>query len=318
MSSAKDRGVADFVASHRTNTFRSGVGRFNEFLARELGVPMLGLFDRRLPLRGAPLLSFKVSEMDGADRERLEGILDAADWSSRVFLHDWSATPLERRIVRDAEIVFCGNREILERVRGLNPRLELSWSPGLIWDARPFPASEISVFSFGMAHKLRGELYDRLRVLLDASGRDWALYVSSANHETASIQDAQSAFHEISQWVPRGLYFLGNLSDVAVYNYLRDTTFFAAFFDSGVRANNGSVSAAMEHAAVVITNLDEHSPGEFTHMENLIDIERCAELPLEPRALAQISKRAVQTSHERLFPVLVERMAEGVGRRPRS
>ncbi len=53
------------------------------------------------------------------------------------------------------------------------------------------------------------------------------------------------------------LYFLGNLSDVAVYNELRRATFFAAFFDGGVRANNTSVAAAMETGAVVITNLDQ-------------------------------------------------------------
>ena len=62
------------------------------------------------------------------------------------------------------------------------------------------------------------------------------------------------------------LYFLGNLSDVAVYNQLRESTFFAAFFDRGVRANNTSVAAAMETGAVVITNLDELSPPEYVHM----------------------------------------------------
>ena len=55
----------------------------------------------------------------------------------------------------------------------------------------------------------------------------------------------------------------------------------AAFFPSGVRANNGTVAAAMEHGAVVITNLDEFSPPEFVHMHNVVDINRCEELPLE-------------------------------------
>jgi hypothetical protein len=123
---------------------------------------------------------------------------------------------------------------------------------------------------------------------------------------------------EISRRFPRGLYFLGNLSDVAVYNFLRQTTFFAGFFESGVRANNGSVSAAMEHGAVVVTNLDEHSPPEFIHMHNLIDIGRCAELPLDPQTLASISRNAVMTSGQRRFGDLVQRMSDAVrGRRTR-
>ena len=90
---------------------------------------------------------------------------------------------------------------------------------------------------------------------------------------------------------PRRLYFMGHLSDVAVYNQLLDTTFFAAFFRDGARANNTSLASAMEHGAVVITNLDEHSPPELRHMDNVIDIERCDELPDGP-ADAQAHQRA--------------------------
>ena len=163
-----------------------------------------------------------------------------------------------------------------------------------------------------MAHKLRGELYRRLRVLLDRTGRPWVMYLSSANHETTSIEDIADVSREMSQWIPEGLYFLGNLSDVAVFNVLRRATFFAAFFESGVRANNGSVSAAMEHGAVVITNLDEHSPAEFVHMYNVIDIGQGDELPLDPGVLGRISQNAVRTSRGRGFPALVERMRQGL------
>ena len=51
----------------------------------------------------------------------------------------------------------------------------------------------------------------------------------------------EDEMHEI---FPETLFFLGNLSDVAVFNYLRSSTFFASFFLGGVRANNGSVAAA--------------------------------------------------------------------------
>jgi hypothetical protein len=104
------------------------------------------------------------------------------------------------------------------------------------------------------------------------------------------------------------LYFLGNLSDVAVYNRLRESTFFAAFFDRGVRANNTSVAAAMETGAVVITNLDELSPPEYVHGENLIDIERCDRLPTEPEVLDAIREHAVETATARGWDALVAQL----------
>ena len=88
----------------------------------------------------------------------------------------------------------------------------------------------MTVFSFGMAHKVRADMFRRLRGLLDAlRGRSYEVYVSAANHETATLEDAEAVFAEMREVFP-GFYFLGNLSDVAVYNELRRATFFAAFF----------------------------------------------------------------------------------------
>jgi hypothetical protein len=154
-------------------------------------------------------------------------------------------------------------------------------------------------------------MFLRLRELLEGSGVSWAIYVSSANHETASIKDAQIVFEEANELFPAGLFFLGNLSDVAVYNYLQDATFFAAFFEQGVRANNTSVAAAMDHGAVVITNLDEHSPPEFEHMRNLIDINQTDQLPSDPMVLKSIAVEAMATARARRWPQLLERVRRG-------
>jgi hypothetical protein len=89
---------------------------------------------------------------------------------------------------------------------------------------------------------------------------------------------------------------------------MQQATFFAAFFDQGVRANNTSVAAAMERGAVVITNLDEFSPPEYVHLGNVIDIERCEELPTDPAVLAEIRRRAVETAAARGWDQLVERI----------
>jgi hypothetical protein len=299
-------GQVDAVVTHHRDGFRSGVGRFNELLADRLGVPLLPI--RGLTATGCtrPLLSFKVAELNAAEVAELE-VLVATDRPWEVFLHVYDGLELESALVAGAARVHCGNHEVHARVRDLNPLAQVLWSPGLILDERVFSPAEISVFSFGMAHKIRTDLFGRLRELLDASGRSYALYVSAANHETTRMRDAQLIFAELHEIFPT-LFFLGNLSDVAVFNYLRSSTFFASFFLGGVRANNGSVAAAMEKGAVVITNLDGHSPPELVHMENVIDIGQCEEIPLDPLDLGRISVRAMETGRSRGWNQLVERL----------
>jgi hypothetical protein len=298
----------DAVVTHHRDSFRSGVGRFNELLAERLGVPLVGI--RTLLSTGCtrPLLSFKVSELGPAELAALERLVETRPFPWELFLHVYEGSVLEASLVAGASRVHCGNHEIFEQVGSLNRSSQTLWSPGLILDERAFATTDVSVFSFGMAHKIRADLFQRLRQLLDASGRSYAVYVSAANHETTRMKDAHLIFDEMHEIFPATLFFLGNLSDVAVFNYLRTSTFFATFFIGGVRANNGSVAAAMEKGAVVITNLDEHSPPELVHLENVIDIERCDELPVDPAVLRGISGRAVQTSRRRGWDELVVRL----------
>jgi hypothetical protein len=303
VESSRPERVAAVVTHHRSG-FRSGVARFNELLAERLGVPLYGLADRG-PGWDRSLLSFKVSELAKDDGEALAARLNG--WDGEVFLHELSGLELERDLIARARRVHCGNLEIYAGVRGLTDRAEPLWAPGLITDRRDYQLPEVTVFSFGMAHKVRTDMFLRLRGLLDALGRTYEVYVSAANHETAKLEDAEEIFAEMHEVFP-GFYFLGNLSDVAVYNELKQATFFAAFFDKGVRANNTSVAAAMETGAVVITNLDELSPPEYVHLENVIDIERCEELPADPAVLVEIRRRAVETAAARGWDRLVGRI----------
>jgi hypothetical protein len=302
----------DAVVTHHRDSFRSGVGRFNELLAERLGVPLFGI--RRLPSAGCarPLLSFKVSELAAAETAVLSKLVETRPFSWELFLHVYDGLDLEVGLVAGASRVHCGNHEIYAHARRLNPSCQILWSPGLILDERVFSKTEISVFSFGMAHKIRTDLFRRLRDLLDGSGCSYALYVSAANHETTRIRDAQLIFDELHEIFP-ALFFLGNLSDVAIFNYLRTSTFFATFFIGGARANNGSVAAAMEKGAVVITNLDEHSPPELVHLDNVIDVNQCRELPLDPLVLSRISVRAMETGRERGWDRLVARLTDPLG-----
>jgi hypothetical protein len=302
------RSRIDAVVTHHRDSFRSGVGRFNELLAEQLGVPIVGI--RKLLNAGCsrPLLSFKVSELAPAELAALSKLLETRS-SWEIFLHTFDGLPLEAELVSRASQVHCGNHEVYAQVQALNPSCRILWSPGLILDERVFAPAEISVFSFGMAHKIRTDLFRRLHDLLEGSGRSYALYVSAANHETTRMRDAQLIFDELHEIFPTQ-FFVGNLSDVAVFNYLRTSTFFATFFIGGARANNGSVAAAMEKGAVVITNLDEYSPPELVHMANMIDVDQCSELPLDPGVLKGISARAMETGRERGWDRLVARLTE--------
>ena len=295
------------VVTHHRDGFRSGVARFNELLAGRLGVPLYGLSDDEAAGWAESLLSFKPGEMSVAERDALTDRLTRADWHGEVYLHEFSDLDLEREIVRRARRVHCGNLEIHDQVRERSAESATVWTPGLLVDRRDYEPADLSVFSFGMAHKIQTDRFRRLRELLDASGRSYAVYVSAANHETSSLEDAQAVFEGIREVFP-DLYFLGNLSDVAVYNQLRQSTYFAAFFPEGVRANNTTVAAAMETGAVVITNLDRHSPPEYVHMKNVLDIGQSAELPADEAVLGGIRAAAVETARTRSWEELVKRL----------
>ncbi len=298
-------GVAvDAVVTHHLDGFRSGVARFNELLAAHLGVAFLGLEELRAARPQLPLLSFKVAELDAPAAAALTAWLDdATGWD--VFLHEYRDLPLERRLVEGARRVLCGNHMIEAEVAELATSTRTLWTPGLMLDRRTFAATELSVFSFGMAHKLRTDMFLRLKALLEATCLSYALYVSAANHETASLKDSEAVFAAMHEIFPDALYFLGNLSDVAVLDRLAASTYFAAFFEPGVRANNTSVASAMERGAVVVTNLDRWSPPDLVHMDNVVDIEQCDRLPVDGDVLAQLGERAAETAGTRTWERLV-------------
>jgi hypothetical protein len=104
------------------------------------------------------------------------------------------------------------------------------------------------------------------------------------------------------------LYFLGFLSDRAIAHHLASATYFAAFFEHGVRANNTSVHVAMEHGAVVITNLDAHAPPGFRHLETVIDIRQARGLPTAEPDLAEIRSRARSLARDFGWEALLTRL----------
>ena len=272
--------MIDCIGGYHLNPWTCGIAKFNTILARHLDVPVVGIRAVELGNYRLPLLSLKMSEFSEADTADLDLWSQAHAGKFELFLHAFDGSEMEQRLVAAASRVYCGNRELFEVLRPARPDICELFCPGTILNPARFQQTDISVFTFGMAHKIRVPLYRRLRDLLDATGKTYSVYVSTALHENTSFDGSFVVRFEELQSIFNGqVYFMGYLSDTAVYNHLIDCTFLAAFFEKGLRANNTTVNAAMESGCTVITNLDAHSPAGLTHMKNVIDINLCDRLP---------------------------------------
>ncbi len=304
----------DSVLGYHLNPMTCGIAKFNKALAERLELPVMSVFAPEVAQLRAPLLSMKISEFSEADVKRLGGFLDqlTPSQSLRLFLHAYSGTEIEAQLLARADAIYCGNGELAEELGPLHHNVIEAWCPGALFDAEPFPEAEISIYSFGMAHKVRADYYHRLKALLDATGKTYCLYISTALHEGTSFDDSfTEAFDEMRGIFADRIYFLGFISDTAVYNYLRKTTYFAAFFGTGVRANNTSVNTAMQCGAVVLTNLDEHSPASYRHLESVVDIRQCGDdLPTDPDLLSRIGERGRSVAQEIGWDPLIRLIAE--------
>jgi hypothetical protein len=289
--------MIDCIAGYHLNPWTCGIAKFNAILAKHLEVPVVGIGDAALGRYRRPLLSIKMSEFTTEDAADLDIWSVARAGQFELFLHAFDGTPIEQRLVASAARVYCGNSELYRDLRPARPDIQELFCPGTILNPQRFQRTELSVFTFGMAHKIRVPLYRRLRDLLDATGRTYSVYVSTALHENTSFDGSFVVrFEELQSIFNGNVYFMGYLSDTAVYNHLMDCTYLAAFFEKGLRANNTTVNAAMESGCAVITNLDEHSPAGLAHMQNVIDINLCEALP-DFDAARRIGTAARQTAH---------------------
>jgi len=272
--------MIDCIAGYHLNPWTCGIAKFNAILAKELDVPVVGLASPDLRQYSRPLLSIKMSEFTDDDAKALALWVDANVGRFDIFLHAFDGTSFEHRLLNAAAHVYCGNRELTHQLAPSRSDIIELFCPGTLLNPQRFQDTDLKVFTFGMAHKIRVPLYRRLRDLLDATGQSYSVYVSTALHENTSFDGSFVVrFEELQSIFGGRVYFMGYLSDTAVFNHLVDCDFLAAFFEKGLRANNTTVNAAMECGCAVITNIDEHSPVGLTHMKNVIDINLCDRLP---------------------------------------
>jgi hypothetical protein len=290
--------VIDCIAGYHLNPWTCGIAKFNAILAKYLDVEVVGIRAVELGAYERPLLSVKISEFSDRDAADLDLWTSAHRGRFELFLHAFDRTAIECRMVAAAARVYVGNAELNRDLAQLRPDVQELFCPGRFSTRSGSCRPRSRCSPSGWRTRSGSRCNRRLHQLLEATGKTYSMYVSTALHENTSFDGSFVVTFEELQSIFNGqVYFMGYLSDTAVFNHLLDSTYLAAFFEKGLRANNTTVNAAMECGSTVITNLDEHSPAGLTHMQNVIDINRCDRLPLaEESARIGLSARSVALS----------------------
>ena len=241
--------MIDAVLSYHLNGAVCGVAKFNQLLAAKLGVPCKSyyLYDHAR----RPLASIKFSEM----RDQYLMLLPKP---YELMVHDLPVLDVEWQAVLRADRVIAANPVIARRLREQHHDVVEGFCPSTL-QGNPHRAP-LNVLTFGMAHKLQLPYYEKLKALLDATGQDYTVSVSTAVHEGSpwdAVSEAGEKLRAIFQDRTRAL---GYLADDALARELQDCSAVAMFFDPALRANNTTFWAAVDAGVPVLTNLDGDSP----------------------------------------------------------
>ena len=279
------------MASFHTNPYTCGVARFNVSLAKALNSKVSSLASASTYKSGEILLSIKLQEIDDPGKVNLEKILSNSSLTFDVFLHASDGSDLENQLLKRAQKVFAASAEIGKEIKSKRPDVVNLFAPGAPISAVS-KQTEISLLTFGMAHKISATGYRKLAKILATSNRSFQLEVSSALHEGTSFdENFFSVADEISQAFGGNVIFLGFLADQEVSRRLQETTALVAFFPNGVRENNTTVMSAMAHGCAVITNLDLLSPKWMKHGHNIFDINKLENFP-DTAQIASVRKNS--------------------------
>ena len=269
----------DAVLTYHSNIHTCGVARFNHYLATHLSVPLVRIVDELVREFRHPIISIKVSEILDADLNYIQDQVGRLG-SYSLIVHDLCDGPLLEKLVFNATRVMGLNKEISLRLRNLRPDVLIGHTVASYEQPKPSLEANLTLITFGMAHKIQSARYQKVAKLLKFDPRSHILEISSALHEGTQFDDS---FFEVGDEIA-GLFegrvrFLGFLADPEVSNRVARSSAMLAFFPSGARENNNSVLSAMHLGVPVITNLDALSPVWLKHNETVFDIESLQQFP---------------------------------------
>ena len=267
------------VVSFHTNPYTCGVARFNQALAKSLQVPIESVLQFEASQETVSLLSLKFDEIPEAMSERLLENLDQQLAAFDLFLHGINQSAIESKYIAKARRVIVASREYADLIQEQRSDVIALFAPGAgVSGLRS--TFDITLLTFGMAHKIRSDGYRKLGAMLKTDSRTFQLEISTALHDGTSFsEDFFSVGSEIGEVFEGNVSFLGFLADDEVSRRLTNADALVAFFPSGVRENNTTVLSAMAHGCAVITNLDEYSPPWMKHGESVFDVNQLASFP---------------------------------------
>jgi len=293
------------IVSFHTNPYTCGVARFNRSLADEMGIAMVSVDAFIASPRDNSLLSIKINEMSPTAVRLLREELIEKKMSFSLFLHDLDGSDEEILFCKNAQKLFTAKNELREKISRLRPDAIAAFAPGAsVVDSQGF--FDLTLITFGMAHKIRAGGYKKLGDLLAKDSRRIQLEISTALHEgTTFSEEFFSINSEISAVFKGNVNFLGFLADSEVSRRISSASALIAFFPSGVRENNTTVLSAMAHGCAVITNIDGDSPSWMEHGVSVFDIDQLNSFPTEIE-LNTVGQNAIEAVRPYSFTSLVE------------
>lgn len=283
------------LVSYHTNPYTCGVARFNQALSAALKIPIVAMSNLSSRTADVLLLSLKFEEISHESAEQLLSNLQASGTVFDLFLHGIVDSEIEQVFATTARRVFVASNEYADQIRSRRADVVSYFAPGASDRSKNVDA-DLTLLTFGMAHKIRSAGYKKLGQLLSNDDRTVQLEISTALHDGTSFsEDFFSVGSEISQVFDGNVSFLGFLADEEVSRRLRAAHALVAFFPSGVRENNTTVLSAMAHGCPVITNLDSYSPLWMKHDESVFDIDQLSIFPSRDSLLrvGEAGQRAV-------------------------
>ena len=283
------------LVSYHTNPYTCGVARFNQALSAALKIPIVAMSNLSSRTADVLLLSLKFEEISHESAEQLLSNLQASGAVFDLFLHGIVDSEIEQVFVTTARRVFVASNEYADQIRSRRADVVSYFAPGASDRSKNVDA-DLTLLTFGMAHKIRSAGYKKLGQLLSNDDRTVQLEISTALHDGTSFsEDFFSVGSEISQVFEGNVSFLGFLADEEVSRRLHAANALVAFFPSGVRENNTTVLSAMAHGCPVITNLDSYSPSWMKHDESVFDIDQLSNFPSKDSLLrvGEAGQRAV-------------------------
>ena len=176
------------VVSYHTNPYTCGVARFNQALAKEMRIPLCSVSKFVPSSESISLLSIKFEEMSAKSAEDLWAQLDQVDAKFDLFLHGVTQSKIENQYINSARRVIVATREYAEIVRAQRHDVLSYFAPGAA-DSSKKTNVDITLLTFGMAHKIRSDGYRKLGEILTADERSVQLEISTALHDGTSFSE---------------------------------------------------------------------------------------------------------------------------------